>query len=162
MGFRAPRRLIAEGTNLTLDLGNVVLEVAHAGTTHTRGSLTVSVRPDNVTFAGDILYGGRLPAILSDSNITGWLSAYQRLSSLAERTFVPGHGQPAPLRAFDHSTLGYLSALKRHMDQEVKAGASIDNAVNRFDARPWQSLENFSELARRNAYNAFLESEADF
>ena len=158
-----PRRLVSEGGKEIVDLGGgVSLEIVHLGAAHTRGSLILSVRPDQVTFAGDILYGGRLPAILPEGNIGGWLSAYHRLASIDARRFVPGHGTPAPLREFAHPTLDYLRALKAHMDKQAKAGANIGPAVDTFDASPWRSLENFAELTRRNAYNAFLESESDF
>lgn len=158
-----PGRRIAEGGKEIVELGGgVSLEIVHFGTAHTRGSLLVNVRPDRVTFAGDILYAGRLPAVLPDGSIGRWLSAYRRLTTVDAGLFVPGHGKPGPLRDFDHPTFDYLRALKSHMDTQVKAGAKIGRAVESFDARPWGSLENFAELARRNAYNAFLESEADF
>lgn len=157
----APEQLLGAGESVDLDLGDVVLRVRHAGTAHTRGSLVVEVRPDRVVFAGDILYGGRLAALIPDGSVKGWLAAYESLRSADAAVFVPGHGQPGPLADFDHPTRDYLARLKRHMDEAVKKGTDIESAKAAFDATPWKSLANFNELNGRNAYQAYQESETE-
>lgn len=157
----APERLLGAGEAIDLDLGGVVLRVRHAGTAHTKGSLVAEVRPDRVVFAGDILYGGRLPALIPDGSVKGWLAAYESLRAGDAAVFVPGHGQPGSLADFDHPTRDYLARLKRHMDEAVKKGTDIESAKSGFDASPWKSLANFNELNGRNAYQAYQESEAE-
>jgi len=158
----APDRLLGTGESIDLDLGGgVVLRVRHAGTAHTKGSLVVEVRPDRTVFAGDILYGGRLPALIPDGSVKGWLAAFDMLRTIEGTTFVPGHGQPGPLADFDHPTRDYLARLKRHMDDAVKKGTDIEAARSGFDASAWKSLANFNELNGRNAYQAYQESEAE-
>lgn len=158
----APDRLLGAGESIDLDLGGgVVLRVRHAGTAHTKGSLVVEVRPDRTVFAGDILYGGRLPALIPDGSVKGWLEAYESLRTGDAALFVPGHGQPGPLADFDHPTRDYLARLKRHMDEAVKKGTDIESAKATFDASDWKSLANFNELNGRNAYQAYQESEAE-
>ncbi|MBI3526099.1 MAG: MBL fold metallo-hydrolase [Betaproteobacteria bacterium] len=158
---RPPDHLIAPGDSERIDLGGVVIELRDFGRAHTRGSLIVAVEPDRTIFAGDILYSGRLPAILPDSSVVGWLAAVDRLRKLDARVFVPGHGEPKPLASFEHSTVTYLAALKRHMTQQLKQGADLGAATASFDASAWRDLVNFDELAGRNASNAFVEFEAD-
>lgn len=157
----APEQLLGAGESVDLDLGGAVLRVRHAGTAHTRGSLVAEVRPDRVVFAGDILYGGRLAALIPDGSVKGWLAAYESLRSADAAVFVPGHGQPGPLADFDHPTRDYLARLKRHMDEAVKKGTDIESAKSAFDASPWKALANFNELNGRNAYQAYQESEAE-
>lgn len=157
-----PDRLIAEQGSEHLDLGGgVIIQVIHVGRTHTGGSLVARVLPDRTVFAGDVLYAGRLPAILADSSLIGWIAGFERLRGIDTAVFVPGHGQPAALAAFEQPTLAYLKALKNHMDAAFKAGAEAGAAVRMFDASAWKHLVNFSELSGRNAALAYLESERE-
>lgn len=43
----------------------------------------------------------------------------------------------------------------------MKYGADIESARTGFDASAWKSLANFTGLNGRNAYQAYLESEAE-
>ena len=157
-----PDQLLVEKASERIDLGGgVTLEVMHVGRTHTGGSLVVRAMPDRTVFAGDVLYAGRLPAILPDSNVTGWIAGFERLRTIDAAVFVPGHGQTGALAAFEQPTLAYLKALKAHMDAAFKAGTDPSTAVRKFDASPWKQLVNFIELSDRNAALAYLESERE-
>lgn len=158
----APDRLLDAEASVRFDLGGgVALRVRHVGTAHTQGSLIVDVSPDRTVFAGDVLYGNRLLALIPDGSVKGWLAAHDVLRASNGRLFVPGHGQPGPLANFDHPTRTYLERLKRHMDAAVKNGVDIEAARTSFDASAWESLANFNELNGRNAYQAYQESEAE-
>lgn len=157
----APDQLLGNGERISLDLGDVTLAVQEIGTAHTRGSLIAEVAPERTVFSGDVLYGGRLLAILADSKVKDWIAAYEKLRGLKGNLFVPGHGQPGPLADFDHSTLAYLVRIKIHMDEAVKTGDDIEKAKTNFDAAAWRPLANFGELNGRNAYQAYQESEAE-
>lgn len=157
-----PDRLLAAGESTDLDLGGgIALRVSHVGTAHTKGSLIAVVAPDRTVFAGDVLYGGRLLALIPDGSVRGWLAAYEALRTLDGATFIPGHGQPGPLVEFEQPTRAYLAKLKDQMDEAVKNGADIESARSGFDASAWKSLANFTELNGRNAYQAYQESEAE-
>jgi glyoxylase-like metal-dependent hydrolase (beta-lactamase superfamily II) len=158
----APDQLLEPGEVGQLDLGGgVTLDVRHVGTAHTKGSLIVAVSPDRTVFAGDVLYGGRLLALIPDGSVKGWLAAYDALRALDGARFVPGHGEPGPLSAFDRPTRDYLAALKHHVDDAVAKGVDIESAKTSFDASAWKALANFAELNGRNAYQAYQESEAE-
>ena len=157
-----PNHLIADSGREHIDLGGgVMLEITHVGRAHTGGSLVVRVTPDRTVFAGDVLYAGRLPAILPDSSVTGWIAAFEGLRTLDAAVFVPGHGQPSALATFEQPTLAYLKAIKVHMDAAFKARVDPSTAVRRFDASPWKQLVNFNELSDRNGSLAYLESERE-
>ena len=157
-----PELLIEDDAGETLDLGgSVALAIEHYGRTHTRGTLVVRVTPDQTVFAGDILYGGRLLAILPDSHVGMWITAFERLRGVEAKLFIPGHGKPGALADFEHPTYTYLSGLKAHMDLAIENGTEMAEATASFDAQPWSTLANFSELAGRNASLAYLEREAE-
>lgn len=141
------------------DLGGVRIEVVPVGTAHTRGSVIVHVQPDDVVFAGDVLYSGRLLAVLPDSNVVGWIAAYDSLRRFDQAVFVPGHGQPGPLATFEFPTYTYLTRLRAHMDRSVADFVDLRDAIDSFDQTPWQALANFDFLSGRNAHQAYLERE---
>jgi glyoxylase-like metal-dependent hydrolase (beta-lactamase superfamily II) len=155
----APDKLVED--SLTLDLGGVSLEVVAVGQAHTPGSLIVHVPQDQLVYAGDVLYRGRLLALVSEvSDLEGWLQAWERLEQYPDARFLPGHGEPGPLSAFTHGNRDYLRALLEHMQQAVDAGTDMQAAINAFDSTPWQSLADFEDLAGRNAHEAYRQREA--
>lgn len=157
---RQPDRLIDAGKPVALDLGGgVSLTLTHFGRAHTRGSLVVDVVPDATPFAGDILYAGRLPSLLTDSHAGQWVAAYDALRGLQAKQFIPGHGRVGPLSAFEHSTYRCLSSLRAHMDSAVMAGQGVGQATKHFEASAWKSLTLFDEFAGRNASLTYLEAE---
>lgn len=123
--------------------------------------MIVRVEPDQTVYSGDIVYGGRLLAILPDRHVGDWITAFERLRTLQAKLYVPGHGSPGPLADFEHPTFAYLNALKMHMDRAVENDTGISEAMVSFDAQPWRELANFDELAGRNASRAYLECEAE-
>ncbi len=144
----------------TLDLGGgVTLNVKTVGATHTPNSLIAEVPSDKVVLAGDVLYSGRLLAILDVSNTGEWIKAYDGLRQYKGYTFVPGHGEPAPLSAFEWPTYSYLTGIWTHMLKALKAGHGADKAVKSFDQSAYAKLVNFEELAGRNASWAFQQAE---
>jgi glyoxylase-like metal-dependent hydrolase (beta-lactamase superfamily II) len=143
-----------------IDLGGVTLRVVPVGTAHTPGSLVVEVVGDDLVFAGDVLYGGRLLSVLAVSRTDGWIEAIDRLRAFGEVRFVPGHGQPGPFSAFEQANDGYLRSLKAHMDTAVDDGLGLQESIDSFDQSAWSSLADFELLAGRNAHRVYLEREA--
>lgn len=154
----APTVAIEKDTSL--DLGGVRLRIIPVGDAHTPGSLVVAVDPDAVVFTGDVLYRGRLLSILSESRMQGWINAFERLRQFGVTLFIPGHGEPGPLSAFEHPTHEYLTALKQHMDQAVDEDIDLQDAIGSFDQSAWKGLADFKALYGRNAHQAYLQSEA--
>ncbi len=114
----APDRALAETTDL--NLGGVTLRLIPLGTAHTAGSMVVEVVEDRVVYTGDVLYGGRLLAVLPVSRVAGWISAFDRIREFGDVQFVPGHGAPGKLADFEEPTYRYLTTLKSHMDAAVE------------------------------------------
>lgn len=154
----APDRALTETAEL--DLGGVTLRLIPVGTAHTEGSLIVEVAEDGVVYAGDVLYRGRLLAVLPASRVDGWISAFDRLREFGDVQFVPGHGAPGKLADFEEPTYRYLTTLKSHMDAAVETGTDLQEAISNLDQTPWQHLADFDSLAGRNAHQTYLEREA--
>jgi glyoxylase-like metal-dependent hydrolase (beta-lactamase superfamily II) len=145
---------------VSLDLGGVTLNVIPVDTAHTPGQLIVEVVEDDVVFAGDVLYRGRLLSVLSESRVDAWIDAYEMLRELDEALFVPGHGEPGSLEDFEQPTYEYLTLLKSHMDDAVDEGVGLQDAIESLDQSGWQGLADFDALAGRNAHRTYLEREA--
>lgn len=147
--------------DLTLDLGGLTVHVRHVGPAHTPAPLVVHVPADNVVYAGDILYSGRLLAVVPGGNAKAWVETFDALQTFGDATFIPGHGRPAKLSAFKFPTRDYLVLLNTHMAKMVAEGVGMDDAIKRLDQSKFAKLKNFGELAGRNASWVYLEREAE-
>jgi glyoxylase-like metal-dependent hydrolase (beta-lactamase superfamily II) len=155
-----PQRLVTDATSL--ELGGVTLNIRHHGASHTPASLVVSVVQDNVVCAGDILYAGRLLAVLPDSNVRQWLATYESLKAYGDALFIPGHGRPARLESFDSPTYFYLKLLHMHMVRSLEANLEAQDAIGSLDQSAYSDLVLYQELAGRNASRAYLQAERAF
>ena len=153
-----PDKIIKGDTEL--DLGGLKIKIWDYGTAHTPTQLVIEIAQDNLVYTGDLLYSGRLLAVLPDSNVKSWIAAYDRLKQFKGVTFVPGHGEPGKLASFDFPTRQYLTLLFDHMTKMVEEGVDIQDAINRLDQSRFSKLVNFENLAGRNASWTYLESEA--
>ena len=153
-----PDRSLQEPTEISL--GGITLQITPVGTAHTAGSLIVGVVEDKVIYAGDVLYGGRLLAILPVSRVDDWIAAFETLRGYQDALFVPGHGEPGKLSDFEHSTYQYLTTLKTHMDDAIDQGLELQDAIKSLDQVSWKDLADFDALAGRNAHQTYLEREA--
>lgn len=147
---------------VVIDLGGHSIKIQNLGlAAHTPAPLIVHIPEDNVLYAGDIIYGGRLPAILNVSHVGQWLKSFEKLKGFGNITIIPGHGEPGLLSTFNHSTRDYLTLLDTHMAKMVDQGIDLQDAIQRLDQSAYSDLENYKELAGRNASWAYLEKEAD-
>jgi glyoxylase-like metal-dependent hydrolase (beta-lactamase superfamily II) len=155
----APDRVLDGAAEL--NLGGVTIKLHPFAAAHTPGPLVVHVPKDNVVYAGDILYRGRLPAVIDGGNIKTWIEAFEALRQFGNATFVPGHGKPGPLSAFEFSTHAYLTLLYGHMAKAIDEGKDQQDAMASLDQSRFAKLENYEELAARNANLAYLQVEAE-
>lgn len=147
--------------SLTLKLGGVSVKIDnHKIAGHTPEPLIVEVVEDRVVWAGDTLYSGRIPAVIPGSNVPQWLSLYEKLRGYKGATFIPGHGKPEKLDGFEKSTYAYLMLLHRHMKKALTDGRDMQDAIDSLDQSQFSYLENYKELAGRNASWAFTQMEA--
>lgn len=145
-----------------LSLGGVTVVIDFYKAAHTPSPLMVYIPEDHVVYAGDILYGQRLLAIVSGGSIKEWIESFGYLQKQYKGAlFVPGHGKPGPLSAFKHDTLDYLNLLRGHMKKMVEAEVGLQQAIKKLDQSSHAGLANFEALAGRNANRAYLEMEQE-
>lgn len=151
-----PSRAVHETTEL--DLGGRTLVLQAWPTAHTDHDLTVYDRQTRTLFLGDLLFVGHMPVL--DGKLRGWLAAMADLERIDAKLAIPGHG---PASADWPGALApqrqYLTALLRETRAAIKAGTTIDRAVEqvaRKAAEPWLLGETFH---RRNVTAAYAELE---
>ena len=157
--FVAPTLTATAGKPLELDLGGRILRLEAWPTAHTNNDLTIYDTQTKTLFLGDLLFAGHLPVV--DGSLRGWLND---LATLRERTdvalAVPGHGEtgtawPAALDAEQR----YLAALLRDTRAAIKAGRTLQQAVDSVacdGASSWLLVDQFH---KRNVTAAFAELE---
>ncbi|MDQ2910976.1 MAG: MBL fold metallo-hydrolase [Actinomycetota bacterium] len=90
---------VAYEGHATIDLGGVVVELAHYGLAHTRGDQVVIVPESGVLFGGDLVETRLFPIFPwfppQDADVSGsrWIAVLERLEALAPDIVVPGHGE---------------------------------------------------------------------
>jgi hypothetical protein len=99
------------------------------------------------------------PQQVSD-HVYAWIEVFNKLKQFGKVTFIPGHGEPDKLDAFDFPTRQYLSLLYEHMTKMVDEGVEAQDAIEQLDQSRFSGLANFEQLAGRNASWAYLEREA--
>ncbi|MDT8387815.1 MAG: MBL fold metallo-hydrolase [Thiogranum sp.] len=155
---KKPDRII--DTDLSLELGGVTVNLSNYGPAHTPAQLVAGIPEDNVVYTSDLLYSQRLLAVLPESDIESWIEGFDRLKEFGAATFIPGHGEPDSLAAFEVPTRQYLGLLYEHMNRMVDEGVDAQTAIDELDQSRFSGLANFEELAGRNASWAYLEREA--
>ena len=79
-----------------LEVGGRRVELIEVGPAHTPGDLIVYVPDAKVVFAGDLLFVGVTP-IIWVGPVENWLAGLDRITELAPRVVVPGHGPVSDL-----------------------------------------------------------------
>ncbi len=153
-----PTRIISKPEVIDLG-GGVTLDIHLHKAAHTPLPLIVHVPSDKLVYAGDVLYNGRLLAIVPGGNIREWMETFNYLKRFGDVTFFPGHGRPGKLKDFQVSTYEYLQMLDSHMTRMLEEGVDMQDAINRLDQSKFSHLANYKDLAGRNANRAYQEAE---
>jgi glyoxylase-like metal-dependent hydrolase (beta-lactamase superfamily II) len=139
-----------------IELGGERFHLVHAGPAHTPEDLVVLAEKAGVLFAGDLVFRGRVPFV-GQADSGHWITALQRLLTLAPKAVVPGHG-PASFepRADLELTRDYLQHLRRTMGEAAQAMEPFDEAYAKADWSRFEKLPLFRMANRMNAYNTYL------
>ncbi len=144
--------------SLEIDLGGRLLRLDAWPTAHTDNDLTVYDVATRTLFLSDLLFVDHLPVL--DGSLRGWLAVLADLRRLDVALAIPGHGAPSTAwpAVLDAQT-NYLGRLLSETRKALKAGATIQQAVDevgRDAAAPWQLIGRFH---RRNVTAAYAELE---
>ena len=150
----------AEGFDDTLDLslGGVAIQVRHVAPAHTPGDAFVWLPASKTVFGGDIIFTERMLGLTADSSAIGWLQSFTAIEALTPDHVVPGHGDPTDILTATADTFDYIDHLRTVMADHIANGGDIIGSVD-VDQSAFSYLENFDQLARRNAQRVFEEME---
>jgi glyoxylase-like metal-dependent hydrolase (beta-lactamase superfamily II) len=78
-------------TEMTIDLGNRIVELKHLGAGHTRGDIVAWVPDCKALFSGDLLEYGATP-YCGDAQLEDWPETLRNIKALGAVCAVPGRG----------------------------------------------------------------------
>ena len=125
------------------------IDVIHVGPAHTRADLIVHLPAEGIVIAGDVLIHP-IP-LLGNANFTGWVAALDRITALGPTVVVPGHGPVMRDLAHVSVTREFLSDVYARVQQQVAAGATLDETRKAVDLSAWRT-----KLARDSTHHAFI------
>ena len=121
IGPVAPTRVF-DG-ELTLQVGDKVVELIEVGPAHTRGDILAHLPQERVVFTGDILFINGHPIVWAGP-VSNWINACERIMAMDVDVIAPGHGPITDKRgvAQVRDYLAYISAeARRHFDAGLDA-----------------------------------------
>ena len=150
--------LLVHGT-LDLDLGSRVLTLRTWKTAHTNNDLTVYDKRTGTLWLADLLFAGCLPVV--DGSVVGWLDDLAAIRALpGVRRAVPGHGPlDAPWPQALDAERAYLGRLAKDVRAAIRAGRTMQQAVDTIGAGERAQWKLFDVYQRRNVTAAYAELE---
>jgi len=140
----------------TLKIGGWVFELDHVGPSHTPEDLTVFVPEEQVLFAGDLFFNGRLPFV-GRANSSQWILSLDQILKHEAKAVVPGHGAVSTNPKKDIGmTRDYLKYLRTRMGQAVQDFVPFEEAYQTTDWSAFEATPMFGFANRMNAYNTYL------
>jgi glyoxylase-like metal-dependent hydrolase (beta-lactamase superfamily II) len=131
-------------------------DLLKVGPAHTPDDLSVYVPAENVLFAGDLMFQGRIPFV-GNADSAGWIESLDRLMTLTPAVVVPGHGPHSTNPGQDlQFTRDYLKYLRDAMREPAENLDDFDQAYENADWSPYEGYPLFKAANRMNAYNVFL------
>lgn len=143
---------------LELDLGGRTLRLTAHPTAHTDNDLSIFDTQTGTLWLGDLLFMGHIPVI--DGSLNGWLREIEKLRNIDAKRVVPGHGPVLadwPLSLVSEET--YLKRLQTEIRAYIKAGKSIEQAMETIGQSMRPEWQLFDDFHKRNIATAFAELE---
>jgi len=104
---------------LTLDLGDLTIQVDEYGPAEAGAHTVVYVEEDETLITGDIVDSKKHPWI-GERNIDNWCAILKEFSNRYRiRTILPGHGAPGGAELLDEATewlVNYRSVVEKHLE----------------------------------------------
>ena len=152
-----PQSVFVEST-MKLDLGNRVLLLIAAETSHTNNDLIVLDESTNTIWTGDLIFKERVPVI--DGNVMGWLSTMEQLEGYDIELIVPGHGPVS--NNWDDAFLNqkrYLQKLIEQVRELLAKQGSLQEAVSTVAADEHDSWLLFEDHHGQNVSRVYTQLE---
>ncbi len=149
------------GDEMDFEMGGVDFALRHVGPAHSREDLAMLVKQDDVLYAGDLVFRGRVPFV-GDADSRAWIAALDKLIALDPKVLVPGHGAPSHAPRSDLVfTRDYLQYLRDQMGPAARKLVPFEEAYEKTDWSKYRHMPAFDEANRINAYNQYLRLEQE-
>ena len=142
--------------DVSFQLGGLTFRVIPVGPAYTPEDLAMAVVEENVLFAGDLMFGGRLPFV-GNADSRAWIAAIDRIVRYNPKILVGGHGDASRNAAADLAlTRDYLVYLREKMGAAAADLEDFEMAYTKTDWSRFAHLPAFEAANRRNAYNTYI------
>ena len=146
----------ASAKTIPFELGGLRFRVIDSSGAHSPEDLMLFVEQDQILFAGDLFFTGRLPFVgEADSKV--WLAALDRMLEAKPKIVIPGHGPASkqPLQDM-HLTRDYLLYLRKEMGKAVADLVPFEDAYRQTGWSGFEKYPAFEQANRINAYGTYL------
>jgi glyoxylase-like metal-dependent hydrolase (beta-lactamase superfamily II) len=161
---------ITTSSSMTIKMGGEIFEIHHWCRAHTDGDLVVWMPKRKILFAGDLVFGGRVP-FLGSGNSRTWLLCLEKIKELSPEILLPGHGEPLYgreniVRQVEW-TRDYIRDIRSVVRRLYEEGYSVEEVRNRANEDmlrlnpEYSQLSVFFEVNPVNAYYVYFEIEKE-
>lgn len=138
--------LVADGGEISVDLGGIAVDIRDYGFAQTGGDLFVSVPSANVLWTGNpvIAQAPALPWLL-DGHLIDTRDTLKAvyIDFDYETRVVPGHGPITDLTSIKHN-IDYLNAVEKQVSAAIAEGLTLEETVARLEMPQFQGYALFS------------------
>jgi len=145
----------------TIELGGEVIEVKNLGPAHSPGDIVVWLPEQKLVISGDVAFHQRLLPVFEETDTDGWIETWNTFLALEAEIVIPGHGAPTNYEEVTKYTHDYLVFMRERIGEVIDNGGDLQKAYQ-IDQSPYEHLDTYYELARRNAGRIFQEMEFEF
>lgn len=144
------------GKVMPFEMGGIKFRIIDTSGAHSPEDLMLAVDNDNILFAGDLFFTGRIPFV-GDANSKVWLQALDHMLEIKPKVVVPGHGEAStsPMRDIQ-LTRDYLVFLRQKMGDAVSEMMPFEEAYKKVDWSPFAKYPAFQQANRLNAYGTYI------
>lgn len=136
---------VSEGSGLTVDLGNITVDIRDYGFAQTGGDLFVSVPKANVLWTGNPI-AAEAPALpwLLDGHLVETRDTLLAVRAMVndDTQIVPGHGPVTDAAAIDWA-VNYLTEIEAQVGRAVAEGLSLEETVAKVQMAEYQGYALF-------------------
>ncbi|OZA06381.1 MAG: MBL fold metallo-hydrolase [Polynucleobacter sp. 24-46-87] len=146
---------------LKLNIGGVEFFISRVGPAHAPEDLLVYIPSEEVLFAGDLVFRGRIPFV-GNADSKGWLKALDEFERFNPKVVIPGHGPQSidPIEDI-RFTRDYLRYLRESMGPSALDLDPFEEAYAKTDWSEYEGMPLFKAANRMNAYNVYLSIQAE-
>ena len=146
----------ASAKTVPFELGGLRFRVIDSSGAHSPEDVMLFVEEDQILFAGDLFFTGRLPFVgEADSKV--WLAALDRMLEVRPKIVIPGHGPASSQPLQDMQlTRDYLLYLRKTMGAAVADLVPFEDAYRQADWSGFEKYPAFEQANRINAYGTYL------